>query len=97
MKNLKFDVKRIDTDIQIGKGENRIIIAGSTHKGEDEIILSAFEKLKKEFSDTKLLLAPRHLTRVNNVEELVKKTGLSYGFVKTSAYKCKFTYLIHFA
>lgn len=80
MKNLKFDVKRIDADIQIGKGENRIIIAGSTHKGEDEIILSAFEKLKKEFSDTKLLLAPRHLTRVNNVEELVKKTGLSYGF-----------------
>ena len=39
MKNLKFDVKRIDSDIEIGKGANRIIIAGSTHKGEDEIIL----------------------------------------------------------
>lgn len=80
MKNLKFDVKKIDADIEIGKGTKRIIIAGSTHKGEDEIVLSAFEKLKKEFSDIKLLLAPRHLTRINNVEELVKKTGLSYGF-----------------
>ena len=35
MKNLKFDVKKIDSDIEIGKGNSRIIIAGSTHKGED--------------------------------------------------------------
>ena len=80
MKNLKFDVKKIDSDIEIGKGNSRIIIAGSTHKGEDEIILSSFVKLKKEFSDIKLLLAPRHLTRINNVEELVKNTELTYGF-----------------
>ncbi len=80
MKNLKFDVKRIDSDIEIGKGANRIIIAGSTHKGEDEIILEAFTKLKKQFSDIKLLLAPRHLTRVNNVKDLTEKTGLKYGF-----------------
>ena len=80
MKNLKFDVKRITADIEIGKGTNRIIIAGSTHKGEDEIILSSFSKLKKQFSDIKLLLAPRHITRVNNVKDLTEKTGLKYGF-----------------
>lgn len=80
MKNLKFDVKRIDSNIEIGKGSNRVIIAGSTHKGEDEIILDAFVTLKKEFPDIKLLLAPRHLTRVNNVSDLVSKTGLNYGF-----------------
>ena len=79
MKNLKFDVKRIDADIEIGKGTNRVIIAGSTHKGEDEIILSAFTKLKKEFPDIKLLLAPRHLTRLNEVKVLVEKTGLKFG------------------
>lgn len=80
MKNLKFDVKRMDSNIEIGKGSNRIIIAGSTHKGEDEIILDAFVKLKKEFPDIKLLLAPRHLTRVSNISDLVNKTGLNYGF-----------------
>ena len=80
MKNLKFDIKRIDSNIEIGKGSNRIIIAGSTHKGEDEIILDAFVKLKKQFSDIKRLLAPRHLTRVNNVSDLISKTGLNYGF-----------------
>ena len=80
MKNLKFDVKRIDADIEINKGTNRIIIAGSTHKGEDEIVLEAFAKIKKKFSDIKLLLAPRHITRVNNVKDLTEKTGLKYGF-----------------
>ena len=80
MKNLKFDIKRIDSNIEIGKGSNRIIIAGSTHKGEDEIVLDAFTKLKKQFTDIKLLLAPRHLTRVGNVKDLVAKTGLHYGF-----------------
>lgn len=79
MKNLKFDVKRVDANIEIGKGNNRIIIAGSTHKGEDEIVLNSFSELKKEFPDIKFLLAPRHLTRVNNVKELVEKTNLPYG------------------
>ena len=79
MKNLKFDVKRTEADIDIGKINNRIIIAGSTHKGEDEIVLDAFTNLKKEFNDIKLLLAPRHLTRLENVKELVEKTKLEYG------------------
>ena len=79
MKNLKFDVKRIDANIEIGKGSNRVIIAGSTHKGEDEIVLSAFTKLKKEFPDIKLLLAPRHLTRLDEVKSLTQKTGLKFG------------------
>lgn len=79
MKNLKFDVKRINADIEIGKGSNRIIIAGSTHKGEDEIVLTAFTKLKKDFPDIKLLIAPRHLTRLNEVKSLTEKNGLKFG------------------
>lgn len=79
MKNLKFDVKRINADIEIGKGSNRIIIAGSTHKGEDEIVLTAFTKLKKDFPDIKLLIAPRHLTRLNEVKSLTEKTCLKFG------------------
>lgn len=77
MKNLKFDVKRVDANFNFGDG--RIIVAGSTHKGEDEIILNAFSKLKKEHSDIKLLLAPRHLTRINEVKNLIENTGMNYG------------------
>lgn len=79
MKNLKFDVKRSECDIQIGQEFGRVIIAGSTHAGEDEIVLKMFSEVKKEFADAKFLLAPRHPQRVPQVEELVKTTGLNYG------------------
>lgn len=39
MKNLKFDVKPSNDKVEIGQDDHRVIIAGSTHKGEDEIIL----------------------------------------------------------
>lgn len=79
MGNLKFDVKKRDADIQIGQNGFRIIIAGSTHKGEDEIILKTFKKLKEEFGDIKLLLAPRHPNRVPTILPLIEKSGFRYG------------------
>lgn len=79
MGNLKFDIQKKEADIDLGQNGYRIIIAGSTHKGEDEIILDAFKDLKNEFSEIKLLIAPRHLQRGPNVEALVNETGLPYG------------------
>lgn len=80
MGNLKFDIKKLDVSIDIGKGENKLIIAGSTHKGEDEIVLEAFKNVKDKVSNAKLLLASRHMERLPDIVELVKSTGLSYGF-----------------
>ncbi len=80
MGNLKFDIKKLDVSIDIGKGENKLIIAGSTHKGEDEIVLEAFKNVKQKVRNAKLLLASRHLERIPDIVELVKSTGLSYGF-----------------
>ena len=79
MKNLKFDVKKSNDIIEMGKENSRLIIAGSTHKGEDEIVFDAFTKLKTEFSDIKLLIAPRHPQRVPSVLELANSTGLRIG------------------
>lgn len=64
MGNLKFDIKKPDApDLNFTKGGNKIILAGSTHTGEDEIIFEVFDELKKEGvnGDLKLLIAPRHL------------------------------------
>lgn len=80
MKNLKFDINKSDTIIEIGKSNNRIIIAGSTHKGEDKIIIKIFSSLKKQFPDIKLLLAPRHMSRFSQIKTLIKETELSYGY-----------------
>lgn len=80
MKNLKFDVKPANETVDMGQDGYRVIIAGSTHKGEDEIILPIFKEKHQKYPDTKLLLVPRHIQRIPNIKELLDKTGLKYGF-----------------
>lgn len=77
MNNLKFDIKKPDA-INFSKGKARVLLAGSTHSGEDEIVLENFKKLKEKHSDLKLILAPRHLTREDEVKGLIEKFGFTY-------------------
>lgn len=84
MGNLKFDITQNinaeETEKLIQELKpSKLIIAASTHKGEDEIILDVFLDTKKKMPDLKLMLAPRHPERYAQVEELIKSTGLSYG------------------
>ncbi len=80
MKNLKFDVKKSNETVDIGQDGYRVIIAGSTHKGEDEIILNVFNEKHKKYADTKLLLVPRHLTRLPQITPVLDNLELTYGF-----------------
>ncbi|MCF6330086.1 MAG: lipid IV(A) 3-deoxy-D-manno-octulosonic acid transferase [Sulfurimonas sp.] len=54
------------------KPHTKTIVAGSTHEGEEESILKAFIKYKKE-KDSKLIIVPRHPERFGNVYELMQK------------------------
>ena len=85
MKNLKFDVKPVNETIDLGQDGYRVIIAGSTHKGEDEIVLEMFKEKLAKYNDIKLLLVPRHTTRIPNIIEILDKLGVSYGFRSKSA------------
>lgn len=78
MGNLKFDIKKPETSgLNFEKNsQHKILIAGSTHAGEDEIILDIFCEIKKENQGIKLIIAPRHPERNENVFKLMKKTGL---------------------
>lgn len=78
MKNLKFDVKKSNDTVDIGQDGYRVIIAGSTHKGEEEIILNIFKSKLEKYKDIKLLLVPRHTTRLPQILPLLK--GFKYGF-----------------
>ena len=90
MKNLKFDVKKSDETFDIGQAGYRVIIAGSTHKGEDEIVLSMFKEKLSKYSDIKLLLAPRHTSRLPKIIELLDSMNLNYGFrSKNDSFKSK--------
>ena len=79
MKNLKFDVKKSDETVDLGQDGYRVIIAGSTHKGEDEIILKIFKEKKEKYNDIKLLLVPRHMQRLPKITEILDDMGLNYG------------------
>ena len=58
--------------------ENRLWIAGSTHPGEEEIILKIYSNLRSRFSYLRLLLAPRHPERKTEVEQLIRQKGFSF-------------------
>lgn len=53
----------------------KLIIAGSTHRGEEVKILKSFKAVKKKFAETSLLIAPRHVERTDEVAELTEKLG----------------------
>ena len=52
------------------------ILAASTHKGEDELIISSYLKLKEEFKDLKLVLVPRHSERANTIKDILKSKNM---------------------
>jgi 3-deoxy-D-manno-octulosonic-acid transferase len=59
----------------------RVWVAGSTREGEEEIILSVFRELKAHYRDLLLILAPRHIKRIGEVERIIKGEGGSTGWV----------------
>jgi 3-deoxy-D-manno-octulosonic-acid transferase len=83
--NFKFDTR---PPSQIPEWTERIkgpvITAGSTHDGEEELITSVYLKLKKDFSDLNLIIAPRHPERFRAVEDMLRSKGIS--FIKRSAF-----------
>jgi 3-deoxy-D-manno-octulosonic-acid transferase len=56
---------------------SKLIIAGSTHRGEDGKILKSYKILKKDCPDITLLIAPRHIERTNEISVLVEKRGFN--------------------
>lgn len=51
------------------------LIAASTHAGEDEAILNAYEKIKTTVPNSFLIIAPRHPERFDDVAGLIKRHG----------------------
>ena len=49
------------------RGGGPLFVAGSTHAGEDEIVLSAFDKVRRSYPDARLIIAPRHPERAVSV------------------------------
>jgi 3-deoxy-D-manno-octulosonic-acid transferase len=71
------DSERLRQDLRLSQGEP-ILIAGSTHEGEEEIMLHVFKALQADFPQLVLILAPRHLQRLSRVEGLLEAEGVRW-------------------
>ncbi|KJU87558.1 3-deoxy-D-manno-octulosonic-acid transferase [Candidatus Magnetobacterium bavaricum] len=75
--NLKYDIEP-PTVVPAWAGQlsGPVIVAGSTHEGEEEIVLTAFRRLREQFAGLTLVIAPRHPQRFDEAERLIKRAGL---------------------
>ena len=60
------------------KEDTPVWVAGSTHTGEEEIILNAHQQLREKHPHLILILAPRRIERINEVVALLQKKNLSF-------------------
>ncbi|MFQ5882153.1 MAG: 3-deoxy-D-manno-octulosonic acid transferase [Candidatus Methylomirabilales bacterium] len=83
--NIKYDDEGADSQIpphlvtmaRLMNGRP-VWVAGSTHRGEEDLILQAFREVYRHTPETVLILAPRHPERVPEVETLLQGGGLPF-------------------
>jgi 3-deoxy-D-manno-octulosonic-acid transferase len=86
--NTKFDAlvpsARADEDADLRAALNlppgaSVLIAGSTHEGEEEALLRVYQRLLAEHPDLRLVIAPRYIDRAERIAALVQSAGLTVG------------------
>ena len=84
--NLKFDLeinerlrKQVrETEQALNLTARPVWIAGSTHEGEEKMLLEAHQRLLEKHPELVLILVPRHPERFHQVEELIKSLKIPY-------------------
>ena len=54
-----------------------VLMAGSTHEGEEEILLAAYAKLRQRHPGLQLVVAPRYVERAGRIMALAAEAGLA--------------------
>ncbi|SMN00063.1 Lipid IVA 3-deoxy-D-manno-octulosonic acid transferase [often with also] [uncultured Candidatus Thioglobus sp.] len=76
--NIKFDLnpvadKAISDELSVLTGSRKVVVFASTHKGEEQKIIKAYNKNKIE---ALLIIVPRHPERFNEVYKLAQKHNI---------------------
>ena len=88
--NLKFDGavlaerSSLNVDVllkQAGvRDDDYVIVAGSTHAGEEAILGRVFQKLRKEFPNLFLVIVPRHFERGKDAARDLEREGVRVAY-----------------
>lgn len=82
--NLKFDytlpadvpARALKLRQSLGAGR-RVWVAGSTHEGEEEVLLAAHELVRRRYPDALLVMVPRKPERFDAVASWLRKRGVA--------------------
>lgn len=82
--NIKFDLSISDHDIALSQRiktdfaltKRLLIVAGSTHEPEEQILLDAYLALVKAYPELLLVIVPRHPQRFDKVHQLLQKQNI---------------------
>jgi len=82
--NLKFDAEiTFDPDAAerewrglLGLGDAPVLVAGSTHDPEERILAETYRRLRASIPRLRMIVAPRHLERVAEVEKVIEAADL---------------------
>ncbi|NIC05467.1 lipid IV(A) 3-deoxy-D-manno-octulosonic acid transferase [Billgrantia bachuensis] len=81
--SLKYDLTPDDASSEASKrlctrlGSRPVWVAGSTHPGEDQLVLEAHARLRQHYANALLILVPRHPQRFDAVAELCLERGMA--------------------
>jgi len=57
--------------------EDPVWLAGSTHRGEEKIVLEVFKKIRSSFPRLRLIIAPRRIERAEEIQRLAESKDLT--------------------
>jgi len=67
---------------------DKLLVCGSTHPGEEKLILEVYQGLLIAFPNLKLLIAPRHPERSRDIGEMILQRGFAPVFISGIASAC---------
>ncbi len=74
------DLATYKTELGLGEDAYPVIVAGSTHRTEEEAVLTSFTALRKKYPHARLIIAPRKLNRIEEIKKVNAKFGYEMGF-----------------
>jgi 3-deoxy-D-manno-octulosonic-acid transferase len=91
--NIKYDrdciLKSKREDFLFSR-EDFVFTAGSTRKGEEEIIADVYNKICFFFKKIKFFLVPRHLSRIGDIIKILENRNIKYSFFSSGDFNSNF-------
>ena len=89
--NLKYALAETATDsirksVLQAANEHLLLLCGSTHPGEETILLDVFCILKDSYQDIHLAIAPRDISRAKEIGASAHDKGLKVGYYSTDTH-----------